>query len=86
MTKHFTVNRYHLSLFADFVDKLAATPDGDGSLLDHSILMYGSGMSNGNQHVKLRLPTVLVSGLVGRQPPHPAGRISRCLLAICMWI
>lgn len=64
MTKHFTVNRYHLSLFADFVDKLAATPDGDGSLLDHSILMYGSGMSNGNQHVKLRLPTVLVSGLV----------------------
>ena len=64
MEKHHKVNIYHISLFAEFVDKLANTPDGDGSLLDHSLLMYGSGMSNGNEHIKLRLPTALVSGFV----------------------
>jgi hypothetical protein len=64
MEKHFKVNRYHIELFANFIDKLANTPDGDGSLLDHSLLMYGSGMSNGNEHIKLRLPTALVSGFV----------------------
>ena len=58
------MNVYHMSLFTQFVDKLANTPDGDGSLLDHSLLMYGSGMSNGNEHTKLRLPTALVSGFV----------------------
>jgi hypothetical protein len=62
--KHFRVNVYHMSQFADFVDKLAATEDGDGSLLDNSLLMYGSGMSNGNDHVKLRLPTAVVSGFL----------------------
>jgi hypothetical protein len=64
MEKHHKVNVYHISLFTQFVDKLANTPDGDGSLLDHSLLMYGSGMSNGNEHTKLRLPTALVSGFV----------------------
>jgi len=64
MEKHHKVNIYHMSLFAEFVAKLADTPDGDGSLLDHSLLMYGSGMSNGNEHIKLRLPTALVSGFV----------------------
>lgn len=64
MEKHFRVNHYHMQQFAKFVDKLAATPDGDGSLLDNTLLMYGSGMSNGNQHVKLRLPTAIVSGLI----------------------
>jgi hypothetical protein len=64
MEKHHKVNVYHMGLFANFVEKLANTPDGDGSLLDHSLLMYGSGMSNGNEHIKLRLPTALVSGFV----------------------
>ena len=64
MVKHGNVNRYHMELFSRFVDKLANTPDGDGSLLDNSLLMYGSGMSNGNEHVKLRLPTAIVSGFV----------------------
>lgn len=64
MEKHHKVNVYHMSLFTQFVDKLANTPDGNGSLLDHSLLMYGSGMSNGNEHTKLRLPTALVSGFV----------------------
>jgi hypothetical protein len=62
--KHFRVNVYHMEQFVAFVDKLAATPDGDGSLLDNSLLMYGSGMSNGNDHVKLRLPTAIVSGFL----------------------
>jgi hypothetical protein len=64
MEKHFRVNYYHLQQFTKFVDKLADTPDGDGSILDNTMLMYGSGMSNGNAHVKLRLPTAIVSGLV----------------------
>ena len=38
-------------LFASFLEKLKATPDGDGSLLDHSLILYGSGMSNGNAHL-----------------------------------
>jgi len=62
--KHFKVNVYHMRQFVKFVDKLAATPDGDGTLFDNSLLMYGSGMSNGNDHVKLRLPTAIVSGFL----------------------
>jgi hypothetical protein len=64
MEKHHKVNVYHMTLFSQFVDKLANTPDGDGSLLDNTLLMYGSGMSNGNEHTKLRLPTALISGFV----------------------
>ena len=59
-----TVDRYHTELFSRFVARLAATPDGDGSLLDNSLLMYGSGMSDGNLHIKLRVPTAIISGFV----------------------
>jgi hypothetical protein len=55
------VNRFHVSLFAEYVRKLAATPDGDGSLLDHSAILYGSGMGNPNVHDHINLP-VLVAG------------------------
>ena len=59
----FTVlNRYHYSLFAYFLSKLKATPDGDGTLLDHSVVLYGSGMSDGNGHNHTDLPIVLVGG------------------------
>jgi hypothetical protein len=58
------VNRHHVRLFAEFVDKLAAAPEGDGSVLDHTLLVYGSGMSNGNDHTKSKLPVALVSGFV----------------------
>ena len=44
------LNTYHMSLFAKFLDKLASTPDGDGSLLDHSLILYGSGMSESDTH------------------------------------
>ncbi|HEX5418466.1 MAG TPA: DUF1552 domain-containing protein [Gammaproteobacteria bacterium] len=53
------LNRYHVSLFAHLLSKLAASPDGDGNLLDHSMVLYGSGMSDGNQHNHGPLPLVL---------------------------
>lgn len=59
------INAFHMQQFAYFVDKLRHTPDGDGSLLDHSILVYGSGISDGNIHFHLDLPTVVVGGGAG---------------------
>jgi len=57
---HATVNTYHVKLFGQFVERLRSTPDGDGSLLDHSLILYGSGMGNGNVHSPDLLPTLLV--------------------------
>lgn len=59
------INTYHVSLFAEFVDTLRATPDGDGSLLDHALLLYGAGMSNSNAHAAIDLPIMLVGGAAG---------------------
>jgi hypothetical protein len=53
------LNRYHVGLLAYFLGKLAAAPDGDGTLLDHSLVLYGSGMSDGNSHNHDPLPVVL---------------------------
>ena len=64
------INTYHVSLFAEFVDTLRATPDGDGSLLDHTLLLYGAGMSNSNAHAAIDLPVMLVGGAGGL----PGGR------------
>src|SRR5258706_15860579 len=61
------LNAYHLSLFAKFVKKLKNTPDGDGSLLDHSLIMYGSGMSESDTHSRRNIPPAIVghgAGLV----------------------
>ena len=55
------INRYHMEQFAYFIDRLRSTPDGDGSLLDHSIIVYGSGLSDGNDYTHCDLP-VLVAG------------------------
>jgi hypothetical protein len=60
------LNRYHVTLFAYFLEKLRATPDGDGTLLDHSLVLYGSGMSDGNQHNHTDLPVILAGGASGR--------------------
>jgi hypothetical protein len=60
------LNTYHVGLFAYFLDKLRATPDGDGTLLDHSLVLYGSGMSDGNQHNHTDLPIVVAGGASGR--------------------
>jgi hypothetical protein len=66
LEKLVTIQRYHVERFADFIDKLANTPDGDGSLLDHSMFMYGSNMSNSDRHNNYPLPTLLVGGGAGR--------------------
>jgi hypothetical protein len=59
------INAYHVQQFAYFLERLRRTPDGDGSLLDHSIFVYGSGISDGNIHFHLDLPTLLVGGAAG---------------------
>ena len=59
------INTYHVVLFAEFVEKMRSTPDGDGSLLDHSLLLYGAGMSNSNAHAPNNLPIMLVGGAGG---------------------
>jgi hypothetical protein len=56
------LNTYHVDTLAYFVKKLQATPDGDGTLLDHSIVLYGSGMSDGNTHNNYNVPVVVVGG------------------------
>jgi hypothetical protein len=54
------VNTMHMELFAGFIDKMKATQDGDGSLLDHSMIVYGSGLSDGNRHTHDDLPVLIV--------------------------
>jgi hypothetical protein len=60
------IQTWHMQQFARFVDRLAATPDGDGTLLDHSLLMYGSNMSNSDRHNNYPLPIILVGGANGK--------------------
>ena len=60
------INRYHAELFAQYLAKLRATPDGDGSLLDHMTILYGSGISNSTQHSGDNLPVMLMGGGSGR--------------------
>jgi hypothetical protein len=66
MEKCAKINHYHASLFAEYVEKLRATPDGDGSLLDHTVILYGAGMNEGNGHVPRNLPILLVGSAGGR--------------------
>jgi hypothetical protein len=61
-----TVNAHHVSLFAKFVEKLRSTPDGEGTLLDHSMVMYGSAMGNANDHTHHPLPIVILGGGSGQ--------------------
>jgi hypothetical protein len=82
------LNRYHIGLFAYLLEKLESLPDGDGSLLDHSMLLYGSGMSDGNEHNHGPLPIVLAGragGALegGRHLRNPADTtMSNLLLAM----
>ena len=65
MEKCTRIQRYHIALFAEYLEKLRKTPDGDGSLLDHVILLYGSGISNSDRHTHGPLPTFVVGGGAG---------------------
>ena len=62
------INTYHTDLFSRYLTKLRATPDGDGSLLDHMTILYGSGISNSTRHSGVDLPLMLVGGGAGRLP------------------
>jgi hypothetical protein len=72
------IQNYHLTLFTKFVENLNTTKDGDGSLLDHSLILYGSNMSNSNAHNHFPLPTLVLGGAAGtmkggyhiKQPDH----------------
>ena len=59
------INAFHVSLFAYYLERLKATPDGDGSLLDHSLLLYGSGIGNPNLHDHTNLPVIVAGGAAG---------------------
>jgi hypothetical protein len=65
------INTYHVLLLSHFLEQLASTPDGDGSLLDHTIIMYGSGLSDGNLHLGSNVPILLAGGQGG---PLKGGR------------
>ncbi|HEY1753805.1 MAG TPA: DUF1552 domain-containing protein [Bryobacteraceae bacterium] len=60
------INQYHIKMLAHLVANLAKTQDGDGTILDHSLILYGSNMGNSNQHVHYDVPHVLVGGLNGK--------------------
>ena len=60
------LNRYHVSTLAYLAEKLKATPDGDGTLLDHSLILYGTNMGNSNQHQHFDVPHILVGGASGQ--------------------
>ncbi len=60
------INRFHISLFAEFLKKLRDTPEGNGTLLDHSLLLYGSGMGNPNRHDHDNLPILVAGGAAGK--------------------
>jgi hypothetical protein len=60
------INRYHVELFSKYVAKLRATPDGDGTLLDHMMILYGAGISNSQRHAGDNLPILLIGGGTGR--------------------
>ena len=72
------INRYHVQMLGYFLEKLRSTADGDGTLLDHSVVLYGSSMSNGNQHDHEPLPVIVAGGASGQLkgdrhlvvPPH----------------
>ena len=88
MDQFAVINRYHVSMLAYFLERLQATPDGDGTLLDHSMILYGSSLSDGNEHNFDPLPVVLAgggSGAIrgGRHLRHaPKTPMSNLLLAM----
>jgi uncharacterized protein DUF1552 len=66
MDKFAVLNRYHMTVFTYLLEKLKSTPDGDGNLLDHSIVLYGSAMGDANQHNHAPLPIILAGASSGR--------------------
>jgi len=59
------INAFHVSLFAEYLQKLKNTPEGDGTLLDNSLILYGSGIGNPNIHDHTNLPVIVAGGAAG---------------------
>jgi hypothetical protein len=75
ITRFRTVNTYHVQLFSRLLDKLQKTQDGGGSMLNHTMILYGSGMGDGNVHSHDPISVLLAGGALGQikgRPPHPA--------------
>ena len=87
LAKYAKIGIYQIVKLGEFLDKLKATPDGDGNLLDHSMLYWGSGMSNGNQHDRNNPPALIVGGAQrpaeGQPPRRRRRRTSRP--RTCCW-
>jgi hypothetical protein len=60
------LNQYHVKCLAYYIDKLSKTPDGDGTLLDHSLVLYGTNMGDSNQHLHYDVPHILIGGAGGK--------------------
>jgi hypothetical protein len=65
MARKAKIDQYHIALFGYYLQKLRSTPDGDGNLLDHSMILYGSGLGNGNLHDHVNLPVLVAGGGAG---------------------
>jgi hypothetical protein len=65
MARKAKIDQYHIALFGDYLQKLRSTRDGDGNLLDHSMILYGSGLGNGNLHDHVNLPVLVAGGGAG---------------------
>ena len=83
------INRFHVSLFAEFLQKLSAIPEGNGTLLDHSLFMYGSGMGDPDAHDHTNLPILVAGGAAGEmqggrhirfEEPEPLSNLHLTLL------
>ena len=70
LEKLMKINLYHAELFAEFIARLNSTPDGDGTLLDHSMIVYGAGMADSNSHYSGNLPILLAGGAAGTGGRH----------------
>jgi hypothetical protein len=71
IAKVLQINIFHAKLYQYFLERMRSLPDGDGSLLDHSMLVYGSALSDGNMHLYKDLPVLLVAGKGGRHIRYP---------------
>ncbi len=80
------INTFHMTLFARFLEGLRSTPDGDGTLLDHTTFMYGAGISDGDKHSHDNLPMLLIGGQAGTGGGHirvdPTTPLSNLHLAV----
>lgn len=88
LARQYKLNLYHLRVFSYLLDKLKDTPDGDGSLLDHTLLLYGSGMSNSNVHSPEDVPTMVFAGsafgITGNRHVRYTGRPSLANLQLTL--